>query len=70
MTLHPIPLNFLIYAENLIIFFFSVLIVLRNNPKKRELANVRLGYLGFSRSISDKGNDPKKLINYKHTAIS
>ncbi len=70
MTLHPIPLNFLIYAENLIFFFFSVLSVLRNNPKKRELANVRLGYLIYSRSINDMGNDPKMLINYKQTAIS
>jgi hypothetical protein len=37
-----------------------VLTVLRNNPKKIELAIARLGYLGFSKSINDIGNDTKK----------
>jgi hypothetical protein len=61
----PDPFKFSNIAENLIFFFFSVLTVLRNNPEKRELANVRFGYLGFCRSINDMGNGPKKLINYK-----
>jgi hypothetical protein len=38
------------------IWLFTFLL---NNPKNRELANVRLGFQGFSRSINDMGNDPK-----------
>jgi hypothetical protein len=32
MTLHPIPLNFLIYEENFILFFISVLSTLFTAP--------------------------------------
>jgi hypothetical protein len=66
----PDPFKFPNICGKFNFFFFSVLTVLRNNPKKRELANVKLGYLICSRSINDMGNDPKKLINNKQTAIS
>jgi hypothetical protein len=37
MTLHPIPLNFLIYEENFIYFFISVQKICPNQQKHRKL---------------------------------
>jgi hypothetical protein len=57
MTLHPIPLNFLIYEENIIFFFISVQYTKRPNYSPTECIVHRLRTTNNIRLVVSKNTD-------------